>query len=68
MCPCTSEVRLDQLALARPADVELAVEAAHIPAVLHISIGVGNAPYEVVKERKAAGIVTSDLKTLARMR
>jgi len=68
MSPCTSEVHLDQLALARPADAEPAVGVAHIPAVLHISIDVGNAPYEVVRERKAAGIVTSDLKTLARMR
>ena len=68
MCPCTSEVRLEHLALARPADAEFAVGAAHILAVLHISIDVGNAPYGVVRERKAAGIVTSDLKTLARMR
>ena len=68
MSPCTSEVHQEHLVLARLADAELAVGAAHIPAVLHISIDVGNALYEVVRERKAAETVTSDLKTLARMR
>jgi hypothetical protein len=68
MSPCISEVHPDHLDLVdHLADADLAVVAVRIHVVLHISIDVGNALYEVVREHKAAEIVTSDLTTLARM-